>query len=92
MKYLVTALAMTQDTRRRMGKSWTEIVESERGPYSVELHYEREFNITRPNETCKVIDVGEIHSDRDGACVCGAPVAKHFTSRNRKLSCEKVHR
>lgn len=30
----------------------------------------------------------ETRSDRDGVCICGVPVRRHFTASNEKISCE----
>jgi hypothetical protein len=32
------------------------------------------------------------HEERSGTCICGNLIANHFTSTNRKLTCEQVGR
>ena len=39
MKYLLTLVPMTRETRRRAGKSYTEVVDTEREPYAEDVKH-----------------------------------------------------
>jgi hypothetical protein len=91
MTFLLTAVPMSRRTRRRIGKSFTAVVDADaKFPFSVEQKFERDYAIEHPQEIAKVIDVREVAAEREGTCVCGVAVARHFDGHNRKLSCEEV--
>src|SRR5687767_13301384 len=59
MKFILTVVPMSRATRRRVGKSYTDIVEAHEGslPLSVEGEYEAEHNQSPSSTVVKVIDV-----------------------------------
>jgi len=74
MKFSITSVAMGRRSRRRIGKSRIEVVDTQRSdamkslsrvltpsPYDVECLYERFWNEDNPSpEIVKVIDVREV--------------------------------
>lgn len=65
-KYLVTAVGMTRETRRRAGKAWTSVVEVEdeaRTPVQIEKDFETQQDLLSTGEIVKVIDVRELAED-----------------------------
>lgn len=66
MKFLVTAVAISKNTRRRVGKSWTEVVDTDKDlgfmrcgddPRRVEETYQRKRGYPWMTEDVKVVDV-----------------------------------
>lgn len=72
MKFLITAIAMMRDTRRRAGKAWTEVIDTDvhepyRGketPHAVETAYENQLPDTS-KIVVKVVDVREARDRTD---------------------------
>ncbi len=75
MRYLITAVAMTRQTRRRAGKSWTQVIdtdldaeygeallkaEPEDALLTVEQVFEGKQDLMSAGEVTKVIDVREL--------------------------------
>lgn len=59
MKYRITAIAVDANTRKQT-RRWTQTINSERDPYSIERDYELGWNLDNPNETCKAVNMEEI--------------------------------
>jgi len=67
MKFILTVVPMSRATRRRVGKSYTEIVEVPDGslPLSIEEKYEAERNQSPSSTVVKVIDVRPASDQRE---------------------------
>lgn len=63
--YVVTAVTLTPNTRRRAGKSWTQVVtfvDLLPSPREVEVDFEDRYNLVGVAPSTKVIDVREVRS------------------------------